>query len=123
MTEFLESLNDKEAQAAFAPADIEKYKVMGILPYIFPILFFLPIVMDKNSAYCKFHANQQLTWFIVTFIVQLISIILAFIPVLGAILTGLISLCVLAITVFLAYSAYQNKAVRLPVVGKMISVF
>lgn len=122
--EFLDSLNDKEAQSSFNPADVEKYKVMAILPYIITILFFLPFVMDKNSTYCKFHSNQQLAWFIVTVVLEIVAGILGtLIPILGAIAAGLINLAVLAVSVLLAVCAYQNKAIRLPVIGSMFEIF
>ena len=34
---------------------------VAVIPYFFSVLFFLPIVCNKNSEFCRFHANQQLT--------------------------------------------------------------
>jgi uncharacterized membrane protein len=42
-------------------ADVSQVRLFGILGYIFPILFFLPLVTDaKDNAFAKYHANQQL---------------------------------------------------------------
>ena len=42
--------------------DAEKNKVMAIVGYILPILFFVPLLSEesKKSPFAKFHANQQL---------------------------------------------------------------
>lgn len=49
-----ESTNSSEA-------DVSQARLFGILGYIFPILFFLPLVTDaKDNAFAKYHANQQL---------------------------------------------------------------
>lgn len=42
--------------------DSGNYTALGVLGYIFPILFFLPLVMDdmKDNQFARFHANQQL---------------------------------------------------------------
>lgn len=42
-------------------ADVSQVRLFGILGYIFPILFFLPLVTEaKDNAFAKYHANQQL---------------------------------------------------------------
>lgn len=42
-------------------ADVSQVRLFGILGYIFPILFFLPLVTDaKDNTFAKYHANQQL---------------------------------------------------------------
>lgn len=42
-------------------ADVSQIRLFGIIGYIFPILFFLPLVTEaKDNSFAKFHANQQL---------------------------------------------------------------
>lgn len=61
--------------------DVEKNKVMAIVGYIIPILFFIPLVSDgKNSPFAKFHANQQLVLLIAAVIVNIVG---GVIPILG----------------------------------------
>ncbi|MDZ7720486.1 MAG: hypothetical protein U5K72_16850 [Balneolaceae bacterium] len=42
-------------------ADVSQVRLFGIIGYIFPILFFLPLVTEaKDNTFAKYHANQQL---------------------------------------------------------------
>ena len=70
----LENFNDSEVQSEIS-GDAEKYKLVGALPYLLPFFFFVPIVVDSNSSYCKFHANQQLSWCIIFLAACVISMI------------------------------------------------
>lgn len=119
----LEQFNDKNAQNSFNPADVQKNNVVVMLGYIFPILFFLPICVDGKSNYCRFHANQQLTWFITSIILGIVMGIFVFIPILGMIVSMLISLVDILMIIFLAIGAYKGKAVRIPLVGNFLHVF
>ncbi len=124
MANFMDNFNDNSEQSSFDAADVQKFKVQAILPYLIPILFFLPVVAgDKNSKFCKFHANQQLAWLIVGVVIGILMKVLSLIPVLGAICCSLLSLATLVLTVMLMISAYQGKAIRIPFVGSLISIF
>ena len=62
-------------------SDADANKAMGIIGYIIPILFFIPLVTDaKNSPFAKFHANQQLVLLIAWFVVNIVG---GVIPILG----------------------------------------
>lgn len=51
----------KNTQSVQGDADVSQARLFGIIGYIFPILFFLPLVTDtKENAFAKYHANQQL---------------------------------------------------------------
>lgn len=123
MANFMDNFNDNSEQSGFDAADVQKFKVQAVLPYLIPILFFLPIIGDKNSKFCKFHANQQLSWLIVAVVIGVLMKVLSLIPVLGAICCSLLSLATLVITVMLMISAAQGKAIRIPFIGSLISVF
>lgn len=57
--------------------DAEKNKVMAIVGYILPILFFIPLVSDaKNSPFAKFHANQQLNFLLAAIAVNVVGTII-----------------------------------------------
>ena len=109
-------------EQTFVPNEVEKHKVLAILSYS-PPLFFLPIIGDKNSTYCKFHANQSFTWFLLVLVVSIVRIILAFIPVLGALLGYALSLLLVAIFVVYMIGAGKGKAYRLPFIGSLINLF
>ena len=119
----LENFNDKETECRFNSNDIQKNSVAGFLPYLVPILFFLPVIADKNSVFCKFHANQQLTWFIISLILDIIIKIIGIIPFFGGIARVLIGIAEALISIALAYGAYKGKAFKLPFVGDLINIF
>lgn len=123
MNEFLENFNDKSAEESFGEYDSATYRIQGILPYILPFLFFLPIVMNKESAFCRFHANQQLVLLIVLVAVNIITRILGIIPLLGGILNIVLWLAYFALMAALVMGAYNGKAYRIPILGNIINVF
>lgn len=99
-----------------ADPDVEKNKLMAIIGYIVPILFFVPLVTDaKDSPFARFHANQQLVLLIVAIAVNIAG---STIPFVGWFLiwpVGVIALLVLAIIGILNASRGEMKP--LPVIG------
>lgn len=121
----LDNFNDEKTASIFNGDDIQKNKVQAILPYLLPVLFFLPLIADKekNSAFCKFHANQQFTWFLVTTVLGIIENVLGIIPLLGGIVTSVLGIAELIVSIALMYGASKGKALRLPFVGDLIDLF
>lgn len=120
---FLENFNDINTEKTFAEADVEKHRAIAIIAYLLPFLFFLPICMDGNSTYNKFHANQSLTWLIVSVVLAVIFTIIGFIPLFGVIFRILWPFTYLAIAFAYSYGAYKGKAYRMPFVGSLLNVF
>lgn len=92
-------------------------KLWGVLGYIFPILFFVPLVIDelKNNSYSKFHANQQLVLLLAAVAVNVFG---RMIPVLGWFIIlpiGTVALMVLAIIGII--NAVKDKQKPLPIIG------
>ncbi len=81
----------------FEKDQVTKGLPIAILMYIFPILFFLPMVMDDyKTEYCKFHANQALLIFLIYLIgsvlfITIILPILCYIAAVVCIVFGIIS--------------------------------
>ena len=123
MMDFLENLNDLNTEQTFNQPEVDKNKPLAIIAYILPILFFLPILGDSNSTYCKFHANQSLTWLIALVALSIVRIILAFIPVLGILCNLVIWLAIVAMFVIYIIGAAKGKAYRMPFVGSLLKVF
>ena len=98
MKEILENFNDQSAQNSFTQADVQKNNILAAVCYVFPILFFVPIL-------------------------GIVMAIIGIIPVLGAIIDVLISLCMLALLIALVYGAVKGMAVRIPFIGNFINVF
>ncbi len=92
-------------------ADIEKNKTMGILAYI---LFFIPIIAARDSKFAMYHANQGLALFIVAVASNVVA---GFIPFIGPLLAGLLSLAVLAFMVIGILSASRGEMKPLPIIG------
>jgi len=110
----------------FDSQEVEKNKVFAIVGYIFPILFFIPLVTEaKDSTYAKFHSNQQLIFLIFGFAggigLGILSIILAFIPVVGPIaamvLMPVFWLACLALMIIGIINAANGARKKLPVIG------
>lgn len=103
-----QTTQDPQQEAA---ADIEKNKTLGILAYI---LFFIPILAAKDSKFAMYHANQGLALFIVAVASHVVA---GFIPFFGALLSGLLSLAVLALMVIGIINASKGEMKPLPVIG------
>jgi uncharacterized membrane protein len=96
--------------------DVEKNKLMAIVGYIIPILFFIPLVSEgKNSPYAKFHANQQLVLLIAAIAVNVVGGIIPFIGWFIILPIGTIVLIVLAIMGIINASKGEMK--KLPMIG------
>ncbi len=98
-------------------SDVENNKILAIVGYILPILFFVPLINEasKNSPFAKFHANQQLVLLISAIIVNVVG---AMIPFLGWFLIlpiGSIAIIVLAIIGLI--NAAKGEMKPLPIIG------
>lgn len=98
-------------------SDVEKNKVMAIIGYIVPILFFIPLLSEdsKDSPYAKFHSNQQLVLLIAAIVVNIVG---GVIPILGWFIVlpfGSILIIVLAIIGIINSAKGEMK--KLPIIG------
>lgn len=118
----LNTFNDDTAQSEFG-GDSQTYKVQAILGYIIPILFFLPYVCNQNSAFCRFHSNQQLAWLVVSIVVSVVQKVLRIIPLLGGIVAWALGIVEIAVAVLLIIGAVKGMAVKIPFLGDMIKAF
>lgn len=125
MNNLFQKFNDIDAQKEFSSQDLNKdlKLLFSSIPYIAPIVFFLPILINKESAFCRFHANQQLAWLIFCVVLGVVCSILRIIPFLGALVNGILGLVTLVIGILLFIAALKGYAVRLPFIGNLISVF
>jgi uncharacterized membrane protein len=103
----------------------EDHKVIAIVGYILPILFFIPLINEdsKNSLYARFHSGQQLNLLLTGVAFYLASGI-----IMGALLTleigtfvvaliQLIPLFLLALGVIGILSASKGEMKVLPLIG------
>jgi len=98
-------------------SDVESNKVMAIVGYIIPILFFIPLLNEesKKSPFAKFHANQQLNLLLAAVAVNVVGTV---IPIIGWFIIlpiGSIILIVLAIMGII--NAAKGSMKKLPMIG------
>ena len=100
-----------------ASSDAEANKVMAVIGYIFPFLFFIPLLNEasKNSPFARFHANQQLLLLIVAVIIDIVGPV---IPVLGrAIILPIGSVFISVLAIVGIVGAVKDKMNPLPIIG------
>ncbi len=91
--------------------------VAGLLCYVVGwitgLIFFL---IEKDSKFVKFHAMQS----IITFGgLMILSWILAFIPIIGWVISSLLGILALVLWILLMIKAYQGEKIKLPVIGDL----
>lgn len=84
-----------------------------VLGWITGLIFYL---IEKDSKFVKFHAMQSIITFAALMIV---SWILAFIPVIGGIISLLLSVLALVLWIILMIKAYQGEKFKLPIAGDL----
>lgn len=104
-------------------ADANDNKIYGILSYI-SILFIVPLLTAKESAFAKFHANQGMVAFLTGIILNAaVGAICALLSALqmgwlSAIIGPLVNLVNLAFMVIGIINVAQGKAKELPLIGQ-----
>lgn len=92
-------------------------KVAGLLCYLLwwvtGIVF---LIIEKDNKVIRFHAWQSIFTFGGITVIQ---IILAFIPFIGLILGIIVWIGSVILWIYLMYSAYQGKMVKLPITGNI----
>ncbi|NTW30696.1 MAG: DUF4870 domain-containing protein [Candidatus Moranbacteria bacterium] len=96
-------------------SDFEQNKVMAIIGYILPILFFVPMLSEKKSPFGMFHAKQQLNLLLAAIVVNVVG---GVIPILGwFIILPLGSLAVFVIAIMGLIGAAKGEMKQLPIIG------
>ena len=82
-----------------------------VLGWISGLVFFL---IEKENRFVRFHALQSI---IVFGILNIASILIGWIPIIGAVIGGLIGLLALVLWIILMIKAYQGEKFKLPWAG------
>ena len=121
--DFKNMLNTPDNSSMYDTQDIQDNKIWSALSYL-GVLFFLPRVVNGGSSkFGRFHANQAVILLIADLIGGVLSSLLGKIPVLGSVLSALISILLLAYTLFGIITAGSGKAKELPFIGGLMHVF
>ncbi len=118
--QFIEDLK-KDVNDMFTQEDIDANKAIAAVATI-PLLFWIPLVAAKDSAFAKFYANQGLLVLLYSLAVSVVTAVLAFIPFVGGLLGSLLGLTVTAVFLYLLISALQGKARRFPILGEKLEL-
>lgn len=108
-------MNEK-THIMYSPEDIEKNKLIAGLAYF---IFFLPLIVDKDSEFGKFHANQGLLLLLVAFIGNSVLNVL---PIIGWVLIPLFSLLILVFAVIGLLNALNGNTKELPLIGHFVII-
>jgi uncharacterized membrane protein len=103
----------KKGEKKMENKNTENNKWIAVLSYF---IFFLPLIMDKDSEFGKYHANQGLNLLILTIAVSILGSIIPFIGLFLILPVGGIFCFVLAIMGIL--NAYKGLMKELPLIGK-----
>lgn len=96
----------------FTPADVAKNKGIAIAAYI---IFFLPLLVAKESPFARYHANQAFLLFLFSVAVWIIG---SFLPVVGwFVVLPLGQLATLIFLILGIVNAAQGKQKPLPLIG------
>lgn len=106
---------DNVETAQTPKAGQDNSKILAIVGYIFPVLFFVPLIMDtKNNAFSRFHANQQLLlliWYVIANVIMII-------PILGWIASPIMWVIGVVLAIMGVINAAGGAVKQLPIIGK-----
>lgn len=110
----------------FSHDDINKNKGLALLSYL-SLLFLVPMFVNQNSPYIKFHVNQGIVLFILHIVVSvavavvrgLLNFFPAFIDGPLSYIVGLVPLVIFALAIVGIINCLQGQARRLPVIGNV----
>jgi len=98
----------------FEKQDVEKNKVFAVLAGCIPVLFWLPLVAAKDSAFGKFYANNGL----ILLIIMVIGSVISWIPLVGLI-GALLDILVLGFAIYDLVFSLRDEGRRLPLIGSI----
>ena len=115
---------------AGADSEVHRQKFSSIAAYV-PGLFFVPLIVEPKSHFCRFHANQGLLVLLVMLIPQIVLPVLVKIfasvlpgfmltnlwPIFGF-LAGIVNPVVIFLAALGAWHSFHLRCVRLPMIGK-----
>jgi len=96
---------------------VEAGKSIAWLSY-FGILVIIPILLQKDNPYTKYHVKQGLMLLIASIIWSFLSFVLGLVPIIGWIIYLLGWLFLFILTVIGIINALQGKEQPLPLIGK-----
>lgn len=84
-----------------------------LLGFVTGLIF---ILIEKNNKFVRFHAMQSIVTFGFIFVAQWV---IAFVPFLGPIVSGLLSIAAVILWIVLMVKAFQGETYKLPWLGNI----
>lgn len=112
------SVEGQDYTAQFDTNDIQQNKIVAFLSYI-GFLFIIPLLAAPQSPFARFHANQGLVLFILDMILGAAATVCLFIPIVGAVVSGVASLISFVFMIIGIINAASGKVKELPIIGKI----
>ena len=101
-------MNNQPVNITPDPIDVEQNKVIALLSYL-GILFLIPLLIRKDSQFCRYHVNQGLILFIANVIINFAS---GFIGLLG-----ILSIATLIFMIMGIINCCKGVCAPLPLIG------
>lgn len=99
----------------FSPEDIEENRKLAALVYL-GVFLWLPFLAAPKSEYCRFHANQAVSLFILYLLCSLCMIV----PFIGWIVGGVGYIVTFIFNIMGFCRAWNRKAKKLPICGSWV---
>ncbi len=96
---------------------VEEGKSIAWLSYL-GILVIIPILLQKDNPYTKFHIKQGLVLLIASIVWSIVSFFFGFIPIVGLIISLLGWIFLMILSIIGIINAIQGKEAELPLIGK-----
>ena len=121
MEEKNEPQTEEQKEETKQEMDHDTVQVLCVLGY-FWILFLIPLFACPKDKFARFHTNQAILLFIAETVCGIVSAVLAFIPVVGGILSGILGgvsgVLFLILLILQIVAVVQNEEKEIPVLGK-----
>lgn len=101
----------------FTEKDIEEHKALAAIGYLF-ILFLVPLLGAKKSAFAQHHARQGLAVALIGVVVMSINTLIGWVPILGWLLAMVLSLGWAILVIIGIVKAISGASWEVPVLGK-----
>jgi len=112
-----EQATEKQSGSDKTNGDRSQEKALGIVGYILPILFFLPLITDaRHSEFARFHANQQLNLLLFWVIGEVVSWVLVFVLI-GYLLMPIVFIMGVVFMILGIINVANEKQKPLPLIG------
>lgn len=96
-------------------------KFLAAISYVW-ILCIISILCSKNDAFVRYHANQGLVLFIANVIVGIANYIIAFVPIVGAVVALALNIACFVLMILGIVNAVTGKMKQLPLIGGVVII-